>query len=69
MKNKANFYYCDYCNWKKTTRILLETKKCPSCGRPIKSRKVEDYQKKIELENKSNQQKKEFEVWIKENLE
>lgn len=67
--NRVNFYYCEYCSWKKTTRDSVDLKKCPSCGRLIKLKLIEDYQKKIDLENKNAQQKKEFEIWIKENLE
>lgn len=74
---KVNFLICEYCGWKKVSRILSELEihkvddkfKCKNCGRLIKLKFVEDAQNKLDLENKNTQKKEEFEKWTKENFQ
>jgi uncharacterized Zn finger protein len=75
---KVNFLYCEYCGWKKVCRDYSTIKsyeiedkkfKCQSCGRLIKLKLIEDYQKKLKIELDNKSKKEEFEKWIKENAQ
>lgn len=78
--NKTNILYCDYCSWKKIIRdvsnidknIIQKSQdiyKCPSCGRSIKLRKINDPQKELDLQIEKEKQQEELKNWMKETIE
>ena len=81
MKKTANILYCEYCNWKKITKDFSDIKlkevfqekqsksyKCPSCGRLIKSKKINDPQKELENDIAKEKQNEELKKWAQETL-
>lgn len=67
---KVDFFYCEFCGWKKISREKLENfTKCKKCGRLLKVKKMEDFQLKNKIKILHDEKNEEFNNWVKNNFE